>query len=393
LNNGASGFGSRRVVAASVGHFVHDVFTAFLPPLMPLLIAKFSLNMVQAGLLSVFLSLVFFLNPLLGILADRRDLRYAFIAAPALVGVCMGLMGAMPSYYLVCALLLVAGAGSAVYHTLGPVVITRASGRLVGRGMSYFFTGGELARTLGPLAAVGAVAWLGFEHLWPMLLLGLATSAYLLLVFKDTNTALGAGSGRDPESLRVVWRALKAVMLPLVGLVFTRSFVLWTLMIYTPTYLVSRGHSVSFGGTGLAVMEMAGVAGAFLGGLASDRWGRRPVLLALLLVSPLLMLAFNYSSGWLLWPVLVVLGLSVFSSSPVLLAMVQDHAAGRRGAANGLYMGMGFAVSSLVLVLVGWLVDLVGFRAAFNISAVMGLLSVPFALRLPAQAPAAPTAP
>lgn len=385
-------FGSRRVVAASVGHFVHDLFTAFLPPLLPLLIAKFGLNMVQAGLLSVFMSLVFFLNPLLGVMADRRDLRYAFIAAPALVGVCLSLMSAMPSYYLVCALLLVAGAGSAVYHTLGPVVITRAAGRQVGRGMSYFFTGGEAARSLGPLAAVGAVAWLGFEHIWPLLLAGLATSVYLLAVFKDTNTALGTGSGRDPESLRMVWRALKKVMLPLVGLVFLRSFVLWTLMIYTPTYLVSRGHSVSFGGTGLAVLEMGGVAGAFLGGLASDRWGRQPVLLTLLVASPVMMFALNYSVGWLLWPALAVLGLTVFAGGPVLVAMVQDHAAGRRGAANGLYMGMGFAISSLVLVMVGWMVDLVGFKAAFNISAVLGLMSVPFALRLPAKAPETPPA-
>jgi MFS family permease len=176
-------------------------------------------------------------------------------------------------------------------------------------------------------------------------------------------------------------------MLPLVGMVFCRSFVLWTMMIYTPVYLVGRGHSVTFGGAGLAVMELAGVGGAFLGGYLSDRVGRRRVLVATMTAAPLAMLLFNYSSGWLLWPALALLGASIFAANPVILALVQDHSAGRRGAANGLYMGMAFVTSSGVLVLVGWLVDLLGFQNAFSIAALMGLGGIPFALRLPLAGP------
>lgn len=386
-------FESKQVVAASAGHMVHDIYTAFLPPLLPLIIAKFSLSMLEAGVLSVFAVMAFLFNPVLGILVDRFNLRYVFAAAPALVGVCMSLLGAAPSYTVMCVLLLFTGVGSAVYHTVGPVIISRSSGRQVGKGMSFFMVGGELARTLGPLAAVGAVAWLGFGGMYPLMIVGLACTVYLLLVFRHTSTAASDAGDRAPESLRKVWRALKGLMLPLVGLVFTRSFVLWTLMVYTPVYLVGRGHSVAFGGAGLAVLELAGVGGAFLGGYFSDRIGRRKVLLAVMVISPLTMFAFNYSSGWLLFPMLALLGTSVFASNPVILALVQDHSAGRRGAANGLYMGIAFATSSIVLVLVGWLVDLVGFQTAFSISAGMGLLSVPFVLRLPVAGPGTDQAP
>lgn len=378
-----------QVIAASAGHMVHDVFTAFLPPLLPLIIAKFSLSMFEAGILSLFSVLAFYFNPLLGVLVDRVNLRLLFVAAPGLVAVCMSLLGAAPSYVMVCLLLFITGIGSAVYHTMGPVFITRASGKLVGRGMSFFMVGGETARTLGPLAAVGAVTWLGFEGMWPVMVAGLACSVYLWFVFRRASTR--GATGRDPESLLMVWRALKGLMLPLLGLVFCRSFVLWTLMTYLPVYLVGRGHSVTFGGTGLAVMELGGVGGAFLGGWLSDRWGRRPVLVVVMIVAPVAMLLFNYCSGWLIWPLLALLGLSVFASNPVILALVQDHSAGRRGAANGLYMGVAFATSSGVLVLVGWLVDLFGFQTAFAIAACMGLLSIPFALRLPLAKPAGDT--
>ena len=129
---------------------------------------------------------------------------------------------------------------------------------------------------------------------------------------------------------------------------------------------------MALGGIGLAALELGGVGGAFLGGWLSDRVGRRPVLVAVMLVAPLAMLA--------------VLGLSVFASNPVILALVQDHSAGRRGAANGLYMGMAFATSG-ALVLVGWLVDMLSFQTAFAIAACLGLFGMPFALRLPLSAP------
>ncbi|MCF8034351.1 MAG: MFS transporter [Desulfarculaceae bacterium] len=372
---------SNQVIAASTGHMVHDIFTAFLPPLLPLIIAEFSLSMFEAGVLNVFAVLAFYFNPLLGMLVDRVNMRLLFVAAPGLVAVCMSLIGAAPSYWAVCLLLLFTGIGSAAYHTIGPVFITRASGSRLGRGMSFFMVGGEAARSLGPLAAVGALTWLGFGQMWPLMVVGLACSAYLWLVFRNATTV--GGTGRDPESLIKVWRALRGLLLPLLGLVACRSFVLWSLMIYLPVYLVGRGYSVALGGAGLAVLELAGVGGAFLGGWLSDRWGRRPVLLAVMITAPLTMLAFNYSSGWLLWPLLALLGLCVFASNPVILALVQDHSAGRRGAANGLYMGMAFATSSGVLVLVGWLVDMLGFQTAFAIAACVGLAGAPFALRLP----------
>ena len=40
------------VIAVSMGHFIHDVYSSFLAPLLPLLIEKLSMTLTQAGLLS-----------------------------------------------------------------------------------------------------------------------------------------------------------------------------------------------------------------------------------------------------------------------------------------------------------------------------------------------------
>ena len=42
-------FRTKKVVVITGGHFVHDVFSSFLAPFLPLLIGKFQLSMVLAG--------------------------------------------------------------------------------------------------------------------------------------------------------------------------------------------------------------------------------------------------------------------------------------------------------------------------------------------------------
>ena len=67
-------------------------------------------------------------------------------------------------------------------------------------------------------------------------------------------------------------------------------------------------------------------------------------------------------AGWLVVPLLLLLGFTALSSTPVMLAMVQDHAGGHPATANGLYMGISFVIGAVIPMLVGGLADLVGLR-------------------------------
>src|SRR5687767_13529704 len=63
----------------SFGHFVHDTYPAFLATLMPLLIAKHGLTLGAAGLLLSVLRWSALIQPFLGVMADRQDVRYWII--------------------------------------------------------------------------------------------------------------------------------------------------------------------------------------------------------------------------------------------------------------------------------------------------------------------------
>ena len=91
-------FHSGKVAVLSAGHAVHDTYTAFLPPLLPLIIESLTLSKAEAGLLSAILQSPSLLQPLIGHQADRRGLRTLVFLAPALTAIAMSSVIAASGY-------------------------------------------------------------------------------------------------------------------------------------------------------------------------------------------------------------------------------------------------------------------------------------------------------
>jgi len=379
----AERFQADRVLTISAGHAVHDTYTAFLAPLLPVFIANLSLSTTEAGLLTVFAQGPSLLQPFIGHLADRVSLRYCVILAPAVTATMMSLLGVAPGYGVLALLLMVTGISSASLHAVGPVMAGNLSGRNLGRGMSFWMVGGELGRTLGPILIVSAVRLLTLEGTPWLMIGGLLASAILYVRLKDV-------PGRPPNRgqglpWRQALRSLGPLLLPLVGIIVVRSFMVSALTTYLPTFLSEEGADLWFAGASLSVLEAAGVVGALLGGTLSDRLGRRLVLLISMLVTPLFMFVFLALQGWVRFPTLLALGFTALSATPVIMALVQESLPENRALANGVYMALSFVLRSGVVVVLGALGDLFGLRLAFTASAVISLLGLPLILLLPGK--------
>ena len=195
-------FQTAKVLVLAISHFVHDVYSAFLAPLLPLLIEKHSLSLTQAGFLSTIMQIPSLASPFIGSLADRISVRYFIIVAPMLTAVPMSLLGLAPDYGVLLILLFIAGVSVAVFHVPAPVMVARLSGHRKGRGMGFFMTGGELARTAGPLLAVGAVALMGLEGFYPIMAAGILASLWLFLRFRDVPIKVDQP---NPVSMFAAW--------------------------------------------------------------------------------------------------------------------------------------------------------------------------------------------
>lgn len=369
------------VLLLSFSHFVHDIYSSFLAPLLPLIIEKLSISLGAAGILSTALQLPSLLNPVIGLFADRTNPRWFIITAPTLTAVPMSLIGLAPSYGVLLFLLSIAGLSTAVYHVPAPVVVSHHSGPKIGRGMSFYMAGGEAARMLGPIIAVGFVTLFGLRNFYPIMLFGLLSSVLLYVKIEDGQTA--SRRKQAGSSLLAPWREMKQVLLPLFGILTAKAFMHSAMAVFLSVYLTKATGNLWIGGSGLAVYEGFGIAGVLSAGSLSDRFGRKKILFLATLCAPTATALFVLSSGFFSVLMLLLVGFSLLSVQPVMLAVIQEQARDNPAAANGLFMMVSFAATSASTVIVGFIGDLAGLDAMYLISGALGLFALLFVFKIP----------
>ena len=355
----------------SAAHLLHDIYTSFLSTLLPLLIEKFALTYTLAGLMRVMMRVPSLLNPLIGELADKKGMKIFVVISPALTAVAMSLIGCVPGYYGVLLLLFVTGISSSLFHVPVPVVLKKLSAKRLGFGMSLFQIGGEISRTAGPLIIIGAVSLWGMSGIWRLMPAGVMMSVFLYYRLKNFNFP-GAENGNNASnehSLIYTLRQGKAVFAATSGLMLTKSLTASVIVTFLPTYLVSQGKSFASAGAALAALQAAAVAGVLFAGIVSDRIGRKHLLLALTFFAPVSVLLFLFLGLKFTLPCVIIMGFTAFSSTPVILAMIQEEGFDYPSVANGVYMTLNFLMTSVIVLLFGKLADITGLKEAFYLAA------------------------
>ena len=373
-------FDTAQVMTITGAHFIHDIYTSFVSPLLPLIIEKLSISLTLAGSLTAILNFPGLLNPFIGYLADKVSLRYFVILAPAVTATLISSLGFASSYFALAVILFTTGISVAAFHAPAPPMIAELSHKKVGLGMSLFMAGGELSRSAGPLLAVWAVSTWSLDGFYRVAVLGWAAS--LVLYFRLRK--IEARPARNGSTRRALLPLMKTLFLPLVFITLFRNFMITSLAVYLPTFMNIEGASLIVAGSALAIYQGAGVAGALTSGTLSDKWGRKLILILAALISSAAMLAFLNVDGWLQTVVLLLLGFTSLSTVPVLLAIVQELLPDNRAVGNGLFMSINFLMQLLTILAVGLIGDNYGLRSAFYWSAFISLLSIPAILFLPA---------
>lgn len=375
-------FHTADVVTMGAAHAAHDMYFSFLPTILPLLIQNLSLNTTQAGLLSAFSQIPNLLQPVIGNLADRKNLKILVVLAPTLSGAFLTLVGVAPSFGVVAFLMVLAGFSTAGFHSIAPALATARAGKQVGRGTGLFMVGGELGFGLGPLLVVASIGILTLKGLPWLMVLGMLASVILHFRLKNISTVRTTHT-ETTLTIREVLLQMRGLLIPIMAITFITGFLSANLVNYLPTFLTGEGASLAIAGISLTVIELAGTLGVFLMSMISDRVGQRNIALVGILASGLFSLGFLQVQGFLQVVMLIGIGLTSFIANPAYLSLIQSRYSNNRSLATGLYMSASFVLRSLVVVLVGVLADQFGMRTVFTASAMFSLLALPVLFFLP----------
>lgn len=378
-------FKTGKVIILSASHLFHDVYTAFLSPLLPLLIERFNLSLKLAGLLTPAFRSPSLIQPFVGYFADRGTITRFLPFTLFLTSLSMSFVPTSKSYLSVLFLFFVSGVSAAFYHPLALGLLTSAGANRHGTAMSFFMTGGELARSLGPLYIVTLLQILPSRFLPLAALPGIISAALLSLSISARKSRL---QRRQSISFGKALKKGGKGLTILIAVGIIHNFTTYSFSLFLPTYMRELGASLFTAGSSLSILEISGAFGALLGGTISDRIGRKTFFILSGLSLPVIINLFLQSNALgYKFLFLLLAGVFMFSIPPVRYAFAQDLVPEMKATVSSLLMAVGFLATSVASVTAGAMGDTFGLFTTFRIISLLPFSIIPLILLLPEKRP------
>jgi MFS family permease len=358
----------------SFGHgTTHWILSTFFV-VLPFVTEDLRLTYTQAGLLvSTFFAFSFLANFFSGAAVDLTGRKVLFQIVSLLLGafaiIGFALSEAFP---LLCLMIAIVGASNNLWHPPAISFLSQKYPARRGYALSIHALFASLADALAPLLAgilLVVVAWEGViaASAAPSLL----AAAMLLLLLPHDKRTPGA---EDPKldfggyrsGLLEVLRDRAILGLALVA--GFRSMAQAGLLMFLPLYLADEMQvSPVVLGASLMAMQLGGTIAGPIAGIASDRIGRRPVVMAGLTITTLTVFALTFVGNPMVFVAgISVLGFALFAVRPVIQGWMMDLVPPPLAASGtSLLFGAQSVLSTLTPIIGGFIADTYGLLSVF----------------------------
>lgn len=335
-------------------HVVNDFYSTILPAFLPAVADALDLDYTELGILS-FAFIIFsgVLQPLLGKRADQSGKRRALLVFGFAIGAVGFLaMSVAPNFWIIVAVSLLCGLGSATYHPQAASYIVSAFPDRPGRMLGLHGWGGSAGHFLAPVVAVFLIAAFDWRIAFALVALPMVIAAVVVQRTLDESEPSPSitFAGVLSRDLLIV-----AVVFGLNGMV-GRSF-----LTFFVKMVVDEGWEATDAGFVLTLILLGGAIAQPLGGMAFDRLGGRSVVVFASAATLLLVGAFAVTDGAL--SLVIIAGIAFFQFSLFPVALAQATAlvpSTQTSTATGIVFGLSGLMIAVAQPVVGALAEAAG---------------------------------
>jgi FSR family fosmidomycin resistance protein-like MFS transporter len=275
------------------------------------------------------------------------------------------------------------GLGSGAFHPLAALdvrALLPAWRRSV--GMSIYVTAGTVGVAMGPLIGILLFKAFGIHGTGLLLIPGVAAGAFLLWRMRAWVRPAAAVVRVGAASRQVVPVFALAMV---IGVMMSRSWTVSVFQSFTPTWYAQLGYGPGFYGPLATTLVLASAVGTVGSGTLADRYGRRTVILATLVLSIPAILLFTLFPGPSAFGSAILIGFLAASTAPLMLLMAQQLMSARAGLASGLVMGVGFVTGAIGVPINGRIADSIGLQKSLMTHVILVLVTIAIAWFLPRE--------
>jgi FSR family fosmidomycin resistance protein-like MFS transporter len=359
-------------------HFINHFQSAMLGVIYPLMMKELGLGFAAiASIAAAYNTLGNVLQGVYGFIVPHVRRGVILGVGNCLLGVSVIASGFASTYQHFFTTRLLGGVGGSPQHPVGSSILASHFGGARGRALAFHSTAGQIGALFAPLLGAYLILYIGWRGLfWGVGALA-TVMGLICFVFRDSLRRAQTDQPRSrlaPLGWEAYKKCLKNKNILLVSLVFmvgaagrgqdiNETYII-------PHFVRDFGLSLTYGAFLFMFIQIGSLAGPFVWGWLSDRYNRKLVIQASLVMSAV-------SSFWLGWQTevssslftnLVIYGAAVTSRQTLTQALLSDLVGEELfDAAFSLYYFIGFLSIPFWTLVTGGIMEHYGFGPAFSL--------------------------
>lgn len=361
-------------------HFVNDIYTGFLNPIMPFIAAKIGISMAVATVVlsmsHIFSSL---LQPIFGFFADNM-LKRAFIFWGLLFTSCfIPFAPASETLPVMIVFIILGSLGSSLFHPQALGLANKYAGSDRVKYMGIFLGMGTLGYSVGPLLSAYVAQFWGLNKMPVLSVIGFIWACVMFrFVPKISNLKIVKPHYELKTAFKTILGNRKLNILNVISML--KSLISTSCFILLPFLWKDMGYSPFFIGTALFVFIFVGGIGSILSNKFEKLVGTRNVFyFSMISTLPLMFLfvltykafpAFSFA-------VYFVMGFVTMLAVPVTMNMAQSIIPEYKSIIGGFINGFSWGIVALIMSLNGYVAQKFGItNVLLGVSVIPAMFSV-----------------